>query len=670
MYARSLIWTIFLALAHLGIGQSGYLLGDWMQTKKGITQAINNQDYERAVILLQEVIEATEDPAEQAEAYLIYADIATKSGDYEATEFYLGKVQSLVSQHHLVDLEHQLVIEKLNLQILTGNAGEVPSQVTQLLADPSVDRNSHYYYRLLDLTGTALLNEEKYRAAITYFNQSIAGFERMARKVDLSNALQNKAYALIRLSQYDSVNVLLNRSIILAKEAQNSELEIEGILLIGKSYQAQGETDTALIHLDIAQKRLEGLAPNMLETRFILAQFYQELFESLEDYQQALIWYKKARAMKDSLHREDTALRVAFSESTLTIAKQQSQISKNEFLLTIFAIVLVVIAVVVYVQRRNLRFRVQMAKQLLEQNEALQLQRETLVSQKTFIEERSLKLESYLRKMEQLAYSSQVNQGQSQLAFEELCRIVQDALQISRVSIWKFHPDEAAIRCNLMYVQGQVVDHPVVLNQQDYPIYFSAILKKTLIVADDVLSDANTVEFKDNYLKQFGISSMLDVPFLLNGELAGIICCEHTGEKRIWQPEDTIFLRAISDFISVTLLTEKIRAHNEALQDSNVSLEDAVRMRTMELELQNKQLAEYAFINSHLLRAPLAKILGISDIMKNELAHAENKQLLDSMIESADELDQIIKRIGLILHKGDHLTREDVKRMEKNYPVD
>ena len=62
-------------------------------------------------------------------------------------------------------------------------------------------------------------------------------------------------------------------------------------------------------------------------------------------------------------------------------------------------------------------------------------------------------------------------------------------------------------------------------------------------------------------------------------------------------------------------MNEELSSLNEKLVTLNESLEITVKRRTSELETQNKQLTEYAFINSHILRAPLARVLGLANLI-------------------------------------------------------
>jgi light-regulated signal transduction histidine kinase (bacteriophytochrome) len=56
-----------------------------------------------------------------------------------------------------------------------------------------------------------------------------------------------------------------------------------------------------------------------------------------------------------------------------------------------------------------------------------------------------------------------------------------------------------------------------------------------------------------------------------------------------------------------------------------------VRERTHELEVQNEKLTEYDFINSHLLRAPLARILGLADLLCLENTSVSDRELIESL---------------------------------------
>ncbi len=75
---------------------------------------------------------------------------------------------------------------------------------------------------------------------------------------------------------------------------------------------------------------------------------------------------------------------------------------------------------------------------------------------------------------------------------------------------------------------------------------------------------------------------------------------------------------------------------------------------------QNKYLEEFAFITSHNLRAPVARILGLTGLFnRNNLEDPLNIDLIDNLEKSAHLLDEVIKDIARVL---DIRKQEDEKR--------
>jgi len=65
------------------------------------------------------------------------------------------------------------------------------------------------------------------------------------------------------------------------------------------------------------------------------------------------------------------------------------------------------------------------------------------------------------------------------------------------------------------------------------------------------------------------------------------------------------------------------------------------------IEKQNEKLKEIAWIQSHVVRAPLARIMGLIDLIKNQgFDINDNEKLYDYLLQSAEELDAIIKDIS------------------------
>lgn len=99
---------------------------------------------------------------------------------------------------------------------------------------------------------------------------------------------------------------------------------------------------------------------------------------------------------------------------------------------------------------------------------------------------------------------------------------------------------------------------------------------------------------------------------------------------------------------------EEIMAQAEEIKGINENLEMLVRERTAELERKNQALAEYAFINAHKLRSPVASILGLVNLLNKSELSDDCKVINRHLLNSADELDDIVRSITKAIERGDH----------------
>lgn len=70
------------------------------------------------------------------------------------------------------------------------------------------------------------------------------------------------------------------------------------------------------------------------------------------------------------------------------------------------------------------------------------------------------------------------------------------------------------------------------------------------------------------------------------------------------------------------------------------------KKQTRELEMQNQKLMEIAWVQSHEVRAPLARIMGLVQLIKQYPEEEVNiRQTLNHIVQSANDLDEIIRKI-------------------------
>ncbi len=99
--------------------------------------------------------------------------------------------------------------------------------------------------------------------------------------------------------------------------------------------------------------------------------------------------------------------------------------------------------------------------------------------------------------------------------------------------------------------------------------------------------------------------------------------------------------------------SEKMRRLNEEIMQFNSHLDQKVADRTIQLRSQNKKLMEYAFINSHKLRAPVATILGLMNVIRVTPSSEEKLKCIELMERATQELDDVIHKIQDILYEAE-----------------
>jgi len=141
-------------------------------------------------------------------------------------------------------------------------------------------------------------------------------------------------------------------------------------------------------------------------------------------------------------------------------------------------------------------------------------------------------------------------------------------MEVARVSYWSLQENDSALVCELLHHRpSNSADEKFAgtrLSATDAPAYFAALELKRPVVANDVLTHPATVGLVEGYLKPLGITSLLDVPVWVRGEVVGVICHEHIGPARAWSAEEIDFASSLAAMISLAL-EESHRARSERL---------------------------------------------------------------------------------------------------------
>ncbi len=97
---------------------------------------------------------------------------------------------------------------------------------------------------------------------------------------------------------------------------------------------------------------------------------------------------------------------------------------------------------------------------------------------------------------------------------------------------------------------------------------------------------------------------------------------------------------------------QEIEKINLKIIEMNKNLEQLVAQRTSALEKQNKKLSEYAFMNAHKLRAPLARVMGLVNLLLSNSSPEEQPVILLHLKKSSDDLDAEVRKISTTIQEG------------------
>ncbi len=195
--------------------------------------------------------------------------------------------------------------------------------------------------------------------------------------------------------------------------------------------------------------------------------------------------------------------------------------------------------------------------------------------------------EAALRNQEALLLLAALDKSDFAEALRRILRVDAEALEVARVSLWMLRRETlcSAIVCEQGWVRReQRYERGATLLQHDAPTYFEALQREEVISASDAVADARTRELARDYLLPLGISSMLDVPVWVRGELVAVLCHEHDGPKRTWTHEEQAFAVGLAQTIATALeARERNRAERRAQRATFLAESSAVLTETLDI---------------------------------------------------------------------------------------
>lgn len=130
---------------------------------------------------------------------------------------------------------------------------------------------------------------------------------------------------------------------------------------------------------------------------------------------------------------------------------------------------------------------------------------------------------------------------------EQVCRV----LQADRTGVWLFDAEGRRLACADVFNRpDRHHDDGTVLQVPDFQCYFEALRRGRGIDAAEARTDPRTRELTRAYLEPFGISSKLDAPIRLGGNLVGVVSAEHKGGPHAWTRDEVNFVGVVADHVA------------------------------------------------------------------------------------------------------------------------
>jgi PAS domain S-box-containing protein len=240
--------------------------------------------------------------------------------------------------------------------------------------------------------------------------------------------------------------------------------------------------------------------------------------------------------------------------------------------------------------------------ELVQANEQLKTEIAERRRQEKVQRKRSDQMERHRDVLLELAQSRKADFEQ---ALATICSRAAATLEVARVSYWSFVDNNSAIVCDLFHHRngGDASEKlkGARLAVSDCPAYFAGLAAKRPIAADNVYTHPATSGL-ENYLKPRGISSMLDAPVWMRGEMVGVLCHEHIGPVREWSAEEIDFVSALAAMVSLAL-EESYRADSDSrLRESEGRFSAAFRASPVFITISDFEEGRYILANEAFLK--------------------------------------------------------------------
>ncbi len=218
----------------------------------------------------------------------------------------------------------------------------------------------------------------------------------------------------------------------------------------------------------------------------------------------------------------------------------------------------------------------------------------------------------FTNELRRIAANTSLFAGDTKDVFTLLAQQLSTCLKVERINIWMFNENHKRIEClgNYISSSGEFSSGDT-MRMKDAPEYYTRLKSSLILIVNDVHTSPITVEIKSSYCQRHGITSLLDVPIHVQGELKGVVCYEHVGPKRLWRDEEVHFALAANQLLAMALESKEREI-----------AEQQMRASVQEKELLLKEM-------NHRIKNNLSLLISLLRMQSRESDNEQVKSILN-----------------------------------------
>jgi signal transduction histidine kinase len=189
-----------------------------------------------------------------------------------------------------------------------------------------------------------------------------------------------------------------------------------------------------------------------------------------------------------------------------------------------------------------------------------------------------------------------------------------------------------------------------------FTIFYYAFILIPLMLLIDYLADiTHEMNFFSTYT---AVMSSLRFEIMVSSFVTSLYLMQHEITQALILTRQNLEHIVNSRTKELTKANRRLRTMNdelvlksEEIKSMNNNLDNLVKIRSNKINKQLNLLVRYSSMNSHEVRAPLARILGLIEIVKLGNGLSEKDHIVEKLCESAEELDGVVKSMNRLLEK-------------------